>query len=440
MKRFYQLAFSLLFIVNISYSQTAIVAFQKDNPPYSYVNENGEAEGAVIDIYRLWADKTGFEVEFKPFGHNECVKQVQAGNADIVAGTYLATDTLGLVYSLNIIRLSTSLFLKEGITPETPFEIQDSIAILANSLANQFVKSKFPNLKLKEFSSFEDFVESFEQNKVHGFIYEFPDPVTSVYKMKIPKGYYRYYHLMTNELRPAVRKADTTLLQALIEGRTRMTVAEVKEISKKNNLYLGRNKNNWIYAAFSVLLVLSVLIIVLLRKRYKKAITEGDVVKDWHDIISKGENDKIEFKSSLRWDYRQEKVNKALELVIVKTISAFLNSDGGILFIGVDDDGNILGLQKDYETLRKQNSDGFLLAMTTLINQNLGKNYHSLLKFNLISINNLDVCILNIDKADKPVFVGKKGSEEFYVRASASSQALSMSEGLEYIRNHWPAK
>jgi len=75
---------------------------------------------------------------------------------------------------------------------------------------------------------------------------------------------------------------------------------------------------------------------------------------DWQVIIDKGENDLIEFKSSLRWDYRQDKVNKALETVIVKTISAFLNTEGGMLFIGIDDDGNTLGLENDYITLSKK--------------------------------------------------------------------------------------
>ena len=44
---------------------------------------------------------------------------------------------------------------------------------------------------------------------------------------------------------------------------------------------------------------------------------EDDMLKtDWKLIIDKGENDQIEFKSSLRWDYRLEKPNRVIEQVI----------------------------------------------------------------------------------------------------------------------------
>jgi predicted HTH transcriptional regulator len=38
------------------------------------------------------------------------------------------------------------------------------------------------------------------------------------------------------------------------------------------------------------------------------------------------------------------------QLAILKTIAAFMNSEGGTLIVGVDDSGNILGVEKDYET------------------------------------------------------------------------------------------
>ena len=60
------------------------------------------------------------------------------------------------------------------------------------------------------------------------------------------------------------------------------------------------------------------------------------------EMILSGENEKLEIKSTLRFDLREENINKKLEYVIAKTISAFLNSDGGALIIGVDDSGNFI--------------------------------------------------------------------------------------------------
>ena len=58
---------------------------------------------------------------------------------------------------------------------------------------------------------------------------------------------------------------------------------------------------------------------------------------------------------------------------ILKTINAFQNSAGGTLIIGVEDDGNILGLEDDYNSFNNKGRDGFLLHFDNIIIKNLGK-------------------------------------------------------------------
>jgi len=110
-------------------------------------------------------------------------------------------------------------------------------------------------------------------------------------------------------------------------------------------------------------------------------------VVDYKGVIKDGENDYVEFKSSLRWDYEQGNANKTLESIIAKTIASFMNSGGGKLFIGVDDEGKILGIEKDYDTLRNKNKDGFFLQLTQVINQYLGKEFNQYASAKVININ-----------------------------------------------------
>ena len=155
---------------------------------------------------------------------------------------------------------------------------------------------------------------------------------------------------------------------------------------------------------------------------------------DYQAIIEKGESDFTEFKSSLRWDFRQEEVNKKLEYVVAKTICSFLNSEGGRLFIGIDDDKNIIGLQQDYKTLKKRDSDAFLLRFDQVINNYLGKENHQFIIAQIIKLEGKDVCVVTADAASNPVFVN---SNEFFIRANASTQPLNMTEANNYIRSHW---
>jgi hypothetical protein len=117
------------------------------------------------------------------------------------------------------------------------------------------------------------------------------------------------------------------------------------------------------------------------------------------NLILGGENDMIEFKSSLRWDYKLNQVNKTLELVIAKTISGFLNSKGGKILIGVNDDGVILGIGNDYNTLSKKNYDGFLQMFTNIVNNYIGKEFFRYLSPRKVKIDEMDICVVDIERS-----------------------------------------
>ena len=155
------------------------------------------------------------------------------------------------------------------------------------------------------------------------------------------------------------------------------------------------------------------------------------------EMILDGENEKLEIKSTLRFDLREGIVNKKLEYVVAKTISAFLNSEGGTLVIGVDDNGNILGLEKDIQTLSKQNLDGFELHLRQIIRKYLGENFEKYLKTTFPKIEDMDVCVIKISKSGKPVFINFEGNESFFVRNGNSSVPKSRQEQSEYEKLHW---
>jgi hypothetical protein len=160
---------------------------------------------------------------------------------------------------------------------------------------------------------------------------------------------------------------------------------------------------------------------------------------DIKKIIARGESNNVEFKSSLRWDYKQNCINKQLlEMVIAKTIAAFMNSSGGILLIGVDDEGGILGLEKDYETVKNKNSDGFKLLLDSIISHYLGKELHQYINVFISDVDGKHVCAVNVLGSDAPVFVKDDDNKEiFVVRASASSLPLDAHDAHEYIKTHW---
>ena len=153
--------------------------------------------------------------------------------------------------------------------------------------------------------------------------------------------------------------------------------------------------------------------------------------------IAGGESDELEFKSSLRWDYREGRVNKMLETVVVKTVAAFANSDGGYLLVGVDDSGMPLGLDNDYASLNGDR-DRFELHLRNLLNKYFDKAFvANCITITFPIVGNNEVCQIDVSPSSKPCLVKINGShgavhEKFYVRSGNSSQELSMSEFDSY--------
>lgn len=167
------------------------------------------------------------------------------------------------------------------------------------------------------------------------------------------------------------------------------------------------------------------------KRKPEKKLTTSDILK----LIEKGENERVEFKSSLRHDYRQVKTDKNLEHVILKSIAGFLNGKGGTLIIGVDDYGKILGLANDYWSLKIKTKDGFEQRLMLIISNTFGKNICSKIRVSFHEIKDKEICSLMIERSKRPVYVKENNQTTFFLRTGNVTNPLSTSETVEYLES-----
>jgi hypothetical protein len=154
------------------------------------------------------------------------------------------------------------------------------------------------------------------------------------------------------------------------------------------------------------------------------------------DLIENGESDAVEFKSSLAWDYKRQQPSKELKIVLARTVSSFMNSNGGMLLVGVGDDGTVLGLEKD---LKLYNShDEFERTFTNAVNTYLGKLYGAYVNMKFHEIGDKEIAVVIVKKSPHPVYVTCDGKEAFCIRSGNACQQLELSEANLYIKDHWP--
>lgn len=158
------------------------------------------------------------------------------------------------------------------------------------------------------------------------------------------------------------------------------------------------------------------------------------------DLILEGENSHLELKQTFRWDIKQKDTSKALEKATLKTISAFLNTDGGSLIIGVTDNGGIYGLEDDYKSLVRKDRDGFENHFNQVLKHTIGSEFRQYIEFSFETLEEKDVCLIEVRPSPKPVYLKTNGDEEFFIRTGNTTTPLSLSETNSYIDSHWKGK
>ena len=213
-------------------------------------------------------------------------------------------------------------------------------------------------------------------------------------------------------------------------------------ILPESTLFFSQFNKIYIIASIPLFLLFVILFSLFFIGRYrdKHRSSEEELMSQ---LIKNGESKKLEFKSSLRWDYRENILNKKLEEVILKSIAAFANGNGGILLIGVDDDGTPLDLTNDYNTLKHPDKDGFELHLRNLVSAMYGTFTIKNMDVKFVQLNGKDICKITVLQSPKPLFTTMRNKnnekqEKFYIRDGNLSRRIeSLKEITEYCKKRF---
>jgi hypothetical protein len=162
-----------------------------------------------------------------------------------------------------------------------------------------------------------------------------------------------------------------------------------------------------------------------------------EIAQDIPSVISAGEGERVEFKSTARWDLHQERVNRELEMAVAKTIAGFANGAGGSLLLGVDDVGSVIGLDKDYQTLKRKDRDGFEQFLMTLVRIHLGADVCPRVHVVFATAEGRDVCRVVVQQMHRPVYLRDGDKVRYYVRTGNVTRELDVEEAVHHIEWRW---
>jgi len=159
------------------------------------------------------------------------------------------------------------------------------------------------------------------------------------------------------------------------------------------------------------------------------------------ELVKQEESKTLEFKSTLRWDVDNGVMDKVkITHAVLKTIAAFLNTEGGDLLIGVNDDGESLGLEHD----QLENDDKYVGHLAQCIANGLGGDrITTYVDPRVQTVNGKKVCLVSCKPSSEPIYLKWKGIQknpdgDFFVRKANGSVALKPEELSKYLKTRYP--
>ena len=160
------------------------------------------------------------------------------------------------------------------------------------------------------------------------------------------------------------------------------------------------------------------------------------------ELLKLQESKTLEFKSSLRWNLKEDrKDDRHVTHAALKTIAAFLNTEGGDLLIGVDDDRKVLGIDHD----RLDSDDKFLRHLAQAVRNGLGDRAGTCIDPKTQIVEGKTVCLVSCQRSPEPVYLRWKGMEkaavgDLYVRTGPSTVRLGAEDAEKYVASRFGSK
>ncbi|MBT5242711.1 MAG: transporter substrate-binding domain-containing protein [Rhodospirillaceae bacterium] len=210
---------------------------------FHFQNDQNQADGLIIDIWRLWSKKTGIEIEFKAASWEETLRMVGAGEADVHAGLFFNDErNKYLEYGSALTETDTHFFVHKSLAGIKTVEgLKDHrVGVLSGDFVEGFLKEKLPPENIFGFESYESMMSALKGGVIKAFAADTP---TGLYHLqKAGLGFDFQYPidkpLYSNTWFTAARKGNTELIDEINAGMELIDDAEREAIERRWSLII----------------------------------------------------------------------------------------------------------------------------------------------------------------------------------------------------------
>ena len=218
--------------------QKLVIACSAGSAPFHFRDDLGQPAGMFVDLWRLWAEKTGIAVEFRIASWDDSLRLVREGEADIHAGVFFSKERDAFLdYGDQLYESETHVFHHRSVSQVTTLEELSGfrVGVIAGDLALDYLREHLPQATLAIYPDNEDLFDAAERGEIRVFI---KDTLIALHHLR-RRGLLSHfeYHspspLYSNHFRAAVREGNGELLTLVNEGLRRITPKEKAAVVRR---------------------------------------------------------------------------------------------------------------------------------------------------------------------------------------------------------------
>ncbi len=214
---------------------TLRVVMDNNYPPYVFLDDQGKPQGILIDQWKLWEIRTGVKVEISALPWGEALQRMKAGEFDVI-DTIFYTDERARSFDFTApyAQIDVPIFFQNNISGIADANDLKGFRVAVKSgdanadyLVNQGITG------LVYYNSYEEIVKAAARKEETIFVIDQPPALYYLYKYGIQDQFKHSTPLYSGEFHRAVQKGNTTVLNLVTDGFSRISPAEYQAIDQR---------------------------------------------------------------------------------------------------------------------------------------------------------------------------------------------------------------
>ncbi|MCK5111513.1 MAG: SiaB family protein kinase [Arcobacteraceae bacterium] len=239
----------LVFTHSLSaYSNKPIkIVYNSGTPPLKFTDKNNQANGMLIDIWKLWSQKTGLNIEFIEAGWDDTLLMVKEGKVDIHGGLYYTKERDEyLDYTAKPFYTNKNYFFhhKSITNIKNNDDILPFVVGVGNGYPRKFMKENYPNVLIKKYDKNTQTIQAIKNGEIKIVLNSLPNFIYSLKQNQIDINDFKYvedHPAFVKKYFGAVQKGNKELLKLIDEGFLKISDIELKNIEDKWTKNLNEN-------------------------------------------------------------------------------------------------------------------------------------------------------------------------------------------------------